>query len=87
MFREMFKLFAQTTDISSMSIVMPHISSDATSLEQTEALLEKAVDLYENLVASGNWNTSNKGGGKFNATLGDAGSGTSERTCWNCGKK
>ena len=66
---------------------MPHISSDATPLEQVEALLEKTVDLHENLAISGSWNKANKGGGKFTAAFGDAGSGASERTCWNCGKK
>ena len=83
----MFKLLAQTTDLSSVLTVMPHIFSDTTPLEQVKALLEKAVDLHENLVINDNWNTANKGGGKFTAAFGDAGSGASERTCWNCGKK
>ena len=53
-FREMFRLLAQAADLGSVSTVMPNISFDATPLEQVEALLEKAVDLHENLVISGN---------------------------------
>ena len=53
-FREMLKLLVQTTNITSTLAVMPHISSDATPLEQMEALLEKALDLHENLVVGGN---------------------------------
>ncbi|MCP2504621.1 MAG: hypothetical protein NLN65_04940, partial [Candidatus Poseidoniaceae archaeon] len=87
MFREMFRLLAQAADLGSVSTVMPNISFDATPLEQVEALLEKAVDLHEALVISGNWNTAAKGGGKFAGAFGDAGSGMSERTCWNCDKK
>ena len=83
----MVKLLAQTTYLISISAVMQHISSDATPLEQMEVLHEKAVDLHENLVVSGNWNTANKDGEKFTPALGDARLGTSERTCWNCGKK
>ena len=83
----MFRLLAQAADLGSVSTVMPNISFDATPLEQVEALLEKAVDLHEALVISGNWNTAAKGGGKFAGAFGDAGSGMSERTCWNCDKK
>ena len=61
----MFRLLAQIADLSSVSTVMPHISSDATPLEEVESLLEKAVDLHENLVISGNLNTASKGGGSL----------------------
>ena len=61
-FEEVFKLLAQTADLSSISTVLPNIPNDVTPLEQMEALLEKAVDLHKNLVVSGNWNTATKGG-------------------------
>ena len=77
----MFRLLVQAADLGSVSTVMTHISFDAAPLEQVEALLEKAVDLHENLVISSNWNRANKGGGKFTAAFGDAGSGMSERMC------
>ena len=82
-FREMLRLLAHATDLSIVSTVMPHISSDATYLEQMEALLEKAVDLHKNLVVSGNWNQAVKGGGGEHEMAGTF----SAFKCWNCDKE
>jgi hypothetical protein len=64
--------------------VLGTIPQNATILEQIEAILDKALDIYDKLSIAQIWNGTTKGGPCVNLST-TAPSGDLKRFCWNCG--
>ena len=81
-FRDMFTHLKQGAELDNLD-VLGTIPQNATILEQIEAILEKALDMYDKLSIAQVWNGTTKGGPRVNsATAGN--SGTLTKICWNC---
>jgi hypothetical protein len=80
-FRDTFALLSQNAELDNLA-VLGTIPLNATPMEQIEAILEKAVDMYDKLSTAQVWNRTSKGGPS-------AMSGTivEDVDCWNCNGK
>ena len=82
-FRDMFSHLKQSAEFDNLD-VLGTIPQNATILEQIEAILDKALDMYDKLSIAQIWNGTTKGGPCVNLST-TAPSGDLKRTCWNCG--
>ena len=82
-FRDTFKLLRQNADLGVLHNTLRTIPVDATPLEEIEAVLDFAVDMYDKLSVAQLWIKPGKGGG--NTALNTIVKQVTE--CWNCGEK
>jgi hypothetical protein len=82
-FRDMFSHLKQSAELDNLD-VLGTIPRNATILEQIEAILDKALDMYDKLSIAQIWNGTTKGGPRANVST-TASAGNLKRTCWNCG--
>jgi hypothetical protein len=76
-FRGLFKLLKQNADLDNLH-VLPGITAKSTKMEKIEAIFDRAVDLYDSLCTTGNWNKAERSGLIHNVVKMVA-------ACWNCG--
>ena len=80
-FRDMFTHLKQSAELDNLDI-LGTIPQNPTILEQIEAILDKALDMYDKLSIAQVWNGTTKGGPRVNsATAGN--SGNLKKICWN----
>ena len=80
-FKDMFQVMLQMAKLNNFS-VLDTITPNSTPMEMIEAILTKAVDLYNMLAEGGKWNIQNRGGGGGRIAM----TAVPPR-CWNCGKE
>jgi hypothetical protein len=77
-FRDTFKHLKQSAELDNLTI-LGTIPADATPLEQIEAILDKAMDQYDNLCNAQLWNRVSRGGPSALNSIVDQ-----VHKCWNC---
>lgn len=77
-FRDMFNHLKQNAELDNLHI-LGTVPANATIIEQIEAILEKALDMYDKLSIAQIWNGTTKGGPRVSALV------PTKHTCWNCG--
>ena len=75
-FRDMFNHLKQNAELDNLHI-LGTVPINASPMEQIEAILDKAVDIYKKHCIAQIWNSMGKGGPHAAASI------TVERTCWN----
>eukprot|EP00956_Cyclotella_meneghiniana_P032410 scaffold89146_cov64-Cyclotella_meneghiniana.AAC.1 len=82
-FRDTFNLLRQNADLGVLHNTLRSIPDNATPLEEIEAVLEFAVDMYDKLSVAQLWIKPSKGGGgtALNSIV------KTDPDCWNCGEK
>jgi hypothetical protein len=79
-FRDTFDLLKKHAELTNNLKLLETVPQDATPWEQIEAVLARAVDLYDKLSVAGIWNRTSKGGpSAFNNIV------QAVDACWNCG--
>jgi hypothetical protein len=79
----MFQVMLQMAKLGNYC-VLDTISHDSTPMEMIEAILTKAVDLYNAIADGDGWNIQNKGGGGGGTHALNV---TTTPKCWNCRKE
>jgi hypothetical protein len=77
-FRDTFKHLKQSAELDNLTI-LGTIPADASPLEQIEAILDKAMDQYDNLCNAQLWNRVSRGGPSAMNSIVEK-----VNKCWNC---
>ena len=80
-FKDMFQVMLQMAKLGNFD-VLDTITSTSTPIKMIEAILTKAVNLYNMLADGGKWNIQNRGGGRGRIAL-----NAKARKFWNCGQE
>jgi hypothetical protein len=78
-FHQMFQHLKELSDLDQV-VILPTIKPKDSLIDRIDAVLEKAVNVYDKFSRGGYWNKTSKGGPSLNNALVQV-----TAACWNCG--